>query len=54
MVEVHPDPDRALSDGYQSLFPDQFRELADECRAIAGLLNKRRAAKDSHLAPVLF
>ena len=34
--------DRALSDGYQSLFPDQFRELADECRAIADLLSKRR------------
>ncbi len=43
LVEVHPNPDRALSDGYQSLFPDQFRELAEECRAIAGLLSQRRA-----------
>src|SRR6202453_3492040 len=42
IVEVHPNPDRALSDGYQSLFPDQFRELAEECRAIADLLSKRR------------
>ena len=42
IVEVHPNPDRALSDGYQSLYPDQFRELADECRAIADLLSKRR------------
>jgi 3-deoxy-7-phosphoheptulonate synthase len=42
IVEVHPNPDRALSDGYQSLFPDQFRDLADECRAIADLLSKRR------------
>src|SRR6202034_2235949 len=44
IVEVHPNPDRALSDGYQSLFPDQFRELADESRAIAELLSRRRAA----------
>ena len=38
MVEVHPDPDQALSDGYQSLYPEQFAELAEECRAIASLL----------------
>jgi 3-deoxy-7-phosphoheptulonate synthase len=43
LVEVHPNPDRALSDGYQSLYPDQFRELAEECRAIADLLSRRRA-----------
>ena len=35
IVEVHPNPDRALSDGYQSLFPDQFRELTEECRAVS-------------------
>jgi 3-deoxy-7-phosphoheptulonate synthase len=44
MVEVHPNPDRALSDGAQSLYPEQFMELADECRAIHQLLAKRRAA----------
>jgi 3-deoxy-7-phosphoheptulonate synthase len=43
LVEVHPNPARALSDGYQSLYPDQFRELAEECRAIADLLARRRA-----------
>ena len=43
LVEVHSNPDRALSDGYQSLFPDQFRELAEECRAITDLLARRRA-----------
>jgi len=53
IVEVHPNPDRALSDGYQSLFPDQFRELAEESRAIAELLKKRRAAADARLASVL-
>lgn len=44
IVEVHPDPDRALSDGYQSLDPRQFAELTDECQAIAQLLTSRRRA----------
>jgi len=53
IVEVHPNPDRALSDGFQSLFPDQFRELAEECRAIAGLLQNRRASAEAKLVPAL-
>ena len=53
IVEVHPNPDRALSDGFQSLFPDQFQELAEECRAISQLLHKRRAAAEARLAPAL-
>jgi 3-deoxy-7-phosphoheptulonate synthase len=53
IVEVHPNPDRALSDGFQSLFPDQFRELADECRAISQLLQQRRAAAEARLVPAL-
>jgi 3-deoxy-7-phosphoheptulonate synthase len=44
LVEVHPDPDRALSDGYQSLDPAEFAEMADECRAVAELLASRRKA----------
>jgi 3-deoxy-7-phosphoheptulonate synthase len=50
IVEVHPNPDRALSDGYQTLFPDQFEELAGDCRAIRKLLRERRAAANA--APV--
>ena len=42
IVEVHPDPDHALSDGYQTLAPEQFQELTEECRAIAELLHSRR------------
>jgi 3-deoxy-7-phosphoheptulonate synthase len=53
IVEVHPNPDRALSDGYQSLYPEQFQELAEECRAVADLLHKRRANAESRLAPAL-
>ena len=42
IVEVHPAPERALSDGYQSLDPQQFAELAEECYALADLLASRR------------
>src|SRR5579863_490311 len=35
LLEVHPDPDHALSDGAQSLFPQQFAELMDQLRIIA-------------------
>ncbi len=34
-VEVHPNPDRALSDGAQTLRPDQFSEMMQQVRAIA-------------------
>ena len=35
LIEVHCDPDKALSDGAQSLFPEQFQKLMDELRMIA-------------------
>jgi len=35
IIEVHPDPDRALSDGAQSLRPEQFEELMGQLRLIA-------------------
>jgi 3-deoxy-7-phosphoheptulonate synthase len=35
IIEVHHDPDRALSDGAQSLKPDQFTELMRQLRMIA-------------------
>src|SRR5437868_680067 len=40
IVEVHNDPDRALSDGPQSLYPDQFEELMSELRQIASVLHR--------------
>src|SRR5204863_5237384 len=40
MVEVHPNPDRALSDGAQSLYPDQFASLVTELRAIAHAIGR--------------
>ncbi len=35
LIEVHHDADHALSDGAQSLYPEQFRQLMDELRIIA-------------------
>jgi 3-deoxy-7-phosphoheptulonate synthase len=43
IVEVHPDPDRALSDGGQSLFPEQFADLVGELRAIAQAIGREIA-----------
>jgi 3-deoxy-7-phosphoheptulonate synthase len=40
IVEVHADPDHAVSDGYQSLFPDQFATLVEQVTAIAGVLER--------------
>ena len=40
MVEVHPDPERALSDGAQSLYPEQFASLVAELRAIAAAIGR--------------
>jgi 3-deoxy-7-phosphoheptulonate synthase len=40
MVEVHPNPDRALSDGGQSLYPDQFARLVVELRAITSAIGR--------------
>ncbi len=48
LVEVHPFPDRALSDGHQSLYPAQFTEVVRDCRAIAELLAHRRALEPAH------
>ncbi len=40
MVEVHSDPDRALSDGIQSLYPEQFDALMSQVRQIAPVVNR--------------
>ncbi len=43
LVEVHPNPDRALSDGAQSLYPAQFAQLMGEVRLIARAIGRRVA-----------
>ncbi len=41
IVEMHPHPDKALSDGAQSLYPDQLRALIEELRAVALAIGRR-------------
>ncbi len=41
MVEVHPAPDHALSDGAQSLYPEQFAELMEQIRVISEAIGRR-------------
>jgi 3-deoxy-7-phosphoheptulonate synthase len=43
LIEVHHDPDKALSDGAQSLYPDQFSELMDKLRMIAPAVGRKIA-----------
>jgi 3-deoxy-7-phosphoheptulonate synthase len=40
LVEVHHQPDQALSDGPQSLYPDQFDELMKQVRQIAAVVGR--------------
>lgn len=50
IVEVHPDPEKALSDGVQSLYPEQFEQLMHEVRQIAAVLGRSVAQPVVHSA----
>lgn len=50
MIEVHQNPSTALSDGFQSLRPDKFRQLLERLSRLAPLMGKSLPAK---IAPVL-
>lgn len=43
LIEVHHQPDHALSDGHQSVFPDQFEQLMSEIGQIARVLGRSLA-----------
>jgi 3-deoxy-7-phosphoheptulonate synthase len=51
LIEVHHDPDRALSDGMQSILPDQFDELMAEMRQIAAVVHRSLPAPISAAQP---
>ena len=51
LVEVHHDPDHALSDGMQSILPGQFDELMAEIRQIAAVL--KRNVQEPSLLPAV-
>lgn len=40
MIEVHPNPDHALSDGAQSLTPENFRRLMERLQALTGAIGR--------------
>ncbi|HRP09306.1 MAG TPA: 3-deoxy-7-phosphoheptulonate synthase, partial [Gemmatimonadales bacterium] len=44
LVEMHPNPERAMSDGAQSLFPGQFDRMMREVTAIAEVIGRTVAA----------
>ena len=50
IIEVHPDPPRALSDGRQSLTPEQFAELMHQIRAIAEAMSRKIARVGHNLS----
>jgi 3-deoxy-7-phosphoheptulonate synthase len=54
IVEVHHQPDQALSDGMQSLYPEQFEELMAQVRQIAPVVGRTvpGMTADSLAAPV--
>jgi 3-deoxy-7-phosphoheptulonate synthase len=41
LVEVHHEPDKALSDGVQSIIPEEFSQLTEQVRQIANVLHRR-------------
>ena len=52
IIEVHPDPEHAWSDGAQSLKPDRFRTVIEKGRAIAQV-NRQRYLDETSRRPVL-
>ncbi len=43
MIEVHPEPEQALSDGIQSLTPHNFRQLMEELNQLVQVIDRRLA-----------
>lgn len=41
IVEIHPEPEKALSDGYQTLTFSQFRQMIADCRKIAQVVGRK-------------
>src|SRR5207244_8717041 len=41
IVEVHPDPEKALSDGFQALTPAAFRDMIATCRKVATAVRRK-------------
>jgi len=48
IIEVHCNPDQAMSDGAQSLYPDQFDRLMGELRIIAPAIGRSICREPIH------
>ena len=46
IIEVHPDPEAAMSDGYQSLDFAQFEQTMQLCRKVAAALGRQVGARE--------
>ena len=46
IIEVHNDPPHALSDGAQSVTPDEFRRIASHVEEVAGVFGKTLSRRD--------
>ena len=44
LMEMHPNPDKAMSDGAQSLFPEQLNDLVERLRKLAPVVDRKLAA----------
>jgi 3-deoxy-7-phosphoheptulonate synthase len=53
LIEVHPDPASAASDGAQSLTPANFARLMEECRRVAAAVNRLVAPPSQPPARIL-
>jgi 3-deoxy-7-phosphoheptulonate synthase len=51
IVEVHPEPETALSDGYQSLDFAQFEELMERCRRVADAVGRHITPNEDAYVP---
>lgn len=53
MVEVHPNPDAALSDGYQTITPSELGKISRISRAMLGAIDEAEALeRDHHLLTI--
>jgi 3-deoxy-7-phosphoheptulonate synthase len=53
IIEVHHQPDKAMSDGIQSLYPDQFDELMTQIRQIAPVVGRTVPSIGTHVPVVV-
>lgn len=52
IIEVHPDPAKAVSDGKQSLKPEKFAEMVKQVGQIAQIMGRRLATVQGDIQPV--